>query len=110
MTNLTRCRTCRAQVLWVTTSKGRKMPLDCPPRWVHVGPPADVGTEQGMHHLFTESGLQARGRTVDAPHTEHPREGGPHALDGTLFEGSFVLASTSHFATCPQADQHRRAR
>lgn len=56
---ITRCRTCRAQIIWFKTEAGKNMPVD-----------AD---------------------TVEAEDDE---------LD--------LDRHVSHFATCPQANQHRR--
>ena len=57
------CKSCGAQIRWVTMTSGKKMPLDMPPQMV-VCVTGDCG--------FITDGY------------------------------------TSHFATCPQADQHRK--
>lgn len=58
---ITRCRTCRARIVWLKTDAGKNMPTDA-----DTVEPDDETFEQGRH--------------------------------------------VSHFATCPDSDQHRRAR
>ncbi len=75
------CRTCRAPIRWAATEHGRKMPLDADP---YTGP------EPGG--LFAVRYVNGERIAVAAP---------PAA-----FEGEPLYRS--HFATCPQADQHRK--
>lgn len=70
---MSRCRTCDAPVLWVSTPTGKAMPLDLEP--------------------------DPEGRFVV--------EGGVAYPVGLFSEGPRY---TSHFATCPQADEHRKPR
>lgn len=79
-----RCRTCRAPVVWAVLPSGRRIPLDPEPdpagrvRLEAIGP----GTDRAAVVLNTGDAEDAR------------------AAGEALY--------TSHFATCPQADQHRR--
>lgn len=58
---ITRCRTCRAMIIWLPTPQGRAMPIDA-----DSVQPEDEEYEHGRH--------------------------------------------VSHFSTCPNAAQHRKAR
>lgn len=75
------CRSCQAPIRWATTARGKAMPLD--PR-----PTSDgnvVLDNQGAAVVLADEALAAM------------RDGG-------------VPLFTSHFATCPNANEHRRAR
>lgn len=76
------CRTCMRPVQWVLTTAGKRMPLD-PEVW-HLVPGA--GAAVGV----TADGQVLRGFKVSQ-----------HDPDATEVR-------TSHFASCPQADGHRR--
>lgn len=84
MTTASRCRSCHAEVVWAVTSAGKRMPVDPQP------------TDDGNMIL-----------TEDDP---------PQALvvptgQAALFAvGTGAHRFTSHFVTCPDADQHRRPR
>lgn len=81
---MTRCRSCGAEIRWAMTSKGKRIPLD-------VGEHADgnlVLHEDPMRIAATVAYGDGEAETLGIK--------GPRAL--------------SHFATCPQASQHRRAR
>lgn len=77
------CRSCGAEIIWCRTERGKKMPLDAQP--------SDNDT---LH-----SGLFVL-RERDDP-------GGPLAMAAWGLEGTEPHYVT-HFATCPNADQHRR--
>ena len=72
------CSTCGAPMVWVTTPKGKKMPLDAEP--VASGPWVIEGDPEGP---------DPRVRFI-----------GDAAYTGDRY--------TSHFQTCPQAAQHSR--
>lgn len=77
---MTRCRSCDADILWVTMAdSGKHAPLDAEP------------TEKGNIELSIEEGKPV-GRVVD-----------PNA--DRLFPVELHL---SHFATCPQSSDWRR--
>lgn len=75
-----RCRTCGAEIIWAITINKRAMPLDATP--------------------------SPKGNLRFAPEHALPEDRAPvvvHSLDAPE-------RYTSHFATCAQAAQHRRAR
>lgn len=80
------CRSCGAEIVWATVrSSGKKMPLDATATpdgnvWLHPDGFCDISA--------TPSGDLFAG---DSPATG-------------------VTRHTSHFATCPDADTHRKAR
>lgn len=81
---VSRCRSCRAEILWARTERGKKMPLD-------AQPVADATTEtRGLFVL----------RELD--HKDAPLALAAWGLEGT--EPHY----RSHFATCEFAAQHRR--
>ena len=79
---MSECRTCLRPVVWVVTQAGKRMPLD-PDAW-HIlpGPGTDLGVTPGGHVI--------RGTRLE------------QAGEGTR------EVRASHFATCPNADAHRR--
>jgi hypothetical protein len=75
------CRSCGAPIWWAITEKGRRMPLD--PPGTHPDPNLYAWRDHvGILHVGAEN----------------------PATIASLTE------TTSHFATCPNADQHRRPR
>jgi hypothetical protein len=65
-----RCKSCKAEILWATTMRGSRIPLDADHR----------------------PGFVMTGDKIDgAPQVEQKR------------------VYTTHFATCPHAQQHRKA-
>ena len=80
---LGRCKTCGARIAWVKTeATGKSMPLDA-----ESVPDGNVVLRGGRAHVFALGGAEEA--AVAATHV--PR---------------FV----SHFSTCRDADEHRRAR
>lgn len=77
------CKSCGAPIIWAKTAKGKAMPLD------------DTPTPAGTFIL-----LEANALTNDLSAVTAPKE-----YDGKRPRPRY----TSHFATCPQAHQHRRA-
>lgn len=85
------CSSCSAAIEWAVTEKGKRMPVDAEPveggtillQHFHVGEPpvAHVTTADERDELA----VQARNR------------------------GDTLRLFVSHFATCPNADQHRSA-
>lgn len=76
------CASCGASVVWVLTVRGVRMPVDAVP--------SPDGT---LRLVGVPPTAIAVGRTVD--------------LLDTTDDG---VRHVSHFATCPNADQHRRKR
>lgn len=75
------CRSCHAEIFWGLTAKGKRMPLD--PIGSHPNPNLDFWHDEGI--------VKVR----------------PHAHEDVPLTG-LVGMTTSHFATCPNADRHRR--
>lgn len=80
------CRSCGAAVVWAVTGTGKRLPLDAEP--VDGGNVLLAPAAPGQTPLATVVG----------------KRGQPSIFgdDGPRY--------TSHFATCPQADAHRRPR
>ena len=85
---MTKCSSCGAEILWVRTVSGKKMPLDVEPVWIRQ--------QTGGHTYVREDGSfifgEIMGDADDDP------------------DANAIEAHTSHFATCPNADQHRKPR
>lgn len=79
------CRTCHSSIVWAQTTGGKRMPVDAAPS---AGGTV-VLAEQGP-------GLPPLAMVL---HTEAERDTAPAAS-----------LHTAHFATCPQANKHRRRR
>lgn len=82
------CRGCGAEVVWVRTASGMKMPLDAEPVWVKLKPGGHTFIRLDGSFVF---GTKA-GDADDDP------------------DSNFVEAHESHFATCPQAGNFRQPR
>ena len=76
------CRSCGARIVWAETEKGRKMPIDFYP------------SSEGTIVLRYPQGEKQPLAIVGVPADAFPRED----------------RFTSHFATCPQADEWRGGR
>lgn len=87
--NITKCRSCGANIIFITTENGRKMPCD-----------ADAVDYQdnikGKDTIVTESGKVIKGTIIKTT------QGGGLVpiIDGKGY--------VSHFATCPFAGQYRK--
>ena len=77
---MSNCKSCGAEIRWVRTPAGKMMPLDAKPT-----PEGNVVVVRGIGYAGTSK-----------------YTGDPNLLPGEEFR------YTSHFATCPQAGQHRR--
>lgn len=77
------CSTCHAAIRWATTEKGKAIPLD--------------DSHESAGNIWLE--IPADPRT---PPIAHYLKKGERPPNGEALW-------TSHFATCPQAKQHRRA-
>lgn len=85
MTN--KCRGCGAEVIWMKTPAGRKMPVDPEPVWVEIGWRGPAFLRKDGEFVF--------GRKVgDAYETEDT-------------DSNLVEAYESHFATCPVGGEFR---
>lgn len=102
------CKSCRAPVLWIRTSAGKLMPLDASSgRWLVVGEGSETGVEP-------RGGTVLRGQLADAAAVEEieaaAKATGSRWATFVVNRRAHVLVFTSHFVTCPDAGQHRRAR
>lgn len=85
---MAKCSSCGADILWVKTVSGKKMPLDEEPVWIRL--------QTGGHTYIRKDGTFVFGEIMgDAD--DDP-------------DANAIEAHTSHFASCPNADQHRRIR
>lgn len=82
-TNIGKCRSCGADIVWIKMASGKKMPCDAGMISFKY---ADPGDKEAQIYV-TPEGTIARGY-ID------PAGGG--------------VGYTSHFATCPNASSHRR--
>lgn len=84
----TKCRSCKALIVWTITSKNKRMPLD-----LLASPTGNV-----VLTAATDSDDWGNEIPVVAVLTDHEAQ----TETRTRY--------TSHFATCPDAAQHRRTR
>ena len=82
------CRGCGAEVVWIRTNDGHKMPVDTEPVWVKL--------KMGGYPFFYLDGSCVHG-TKAGDADDDP-------------DSNFVEAYESHFATCPQAGNFRQPR
>lgn len=78
---MSKCKSCGAEIIWIKTRNGKNMPCDAEP--VYYLPDPD-----GKEVIVTSGGTVTHG-----------------------FLSDMRIAETgyrSHFATCPNANQHRR--
>jgi len=74
-----KCSSCSAPIVWANTATGKKMPLDAQP------------------HPLGNLVMDEAGNV-----------GPPDAWPGNLGTPDLTKRYRSHFATCPQADRHRK--
>ena len=90
-----RCRSCGAQIFWAVTANGKRMPLDAQPH------------PEGNLVLRTQAGPDGQ-EALDDPllclSVAAVAKLEEHGIPARLGEPRYL----SHFATCPQAGQHRR--
>ena len=79
---MAKCSSCGAEIIWIKTKSGKSMPCDPEERFYEE--------RIGGHETY----VTPDGRTVKGV----PCYGGP------------AYGYISHFATCPNADRHRRNR
>jgi len=93
------CRSCRALMMWCETPKGSRMPVDVERR-------PDGNVRVIFRRLYDEPLAVVLGpaqlEAARAEHREHYEQG--------LTDEPELRLYTSHFATCPQAEKHRRAK
>jgi hypothetical protein len=82
------CRSCGTEMRWATTTKGKRIPLD--------NEPSGEGT-------IALAMVQAEGGVMEVAVTLHDKALGEARQTG-------VILRAPHFQTCPNADEHRKAR
>lgn len=90
---LSRCRSCGDPIIWTITTNGKRMPVDTDPVVAPRGFRIDETLLDEAQMGFNEDDLKP-GKDILATFTADP--------------GAGELLYQSHFATCPNADQHRR--
>ena len=80
---MSKCKSCGAEIDWIVMKSGRRMPVD--PEPVHFS--IDKINHSGDITLITADGM---------------------AVTGFKDMSSRLIGYLSHFATCPNADKHRR--
>ncbi len=90
---LSRCRSCEAAIIWTITTNGKRMPVDADPVASVRGFRIDETLLDEAQMGFNDDDLKP-GKDVLAI----------YVMDAAPGERLYL----SHFATCPDADQHRR--
>lgn len=80
------CKSCGAEIVWVKTNKGKAMPCDSKKVMA-------AKDDKGKDLLVTPIGNVVRVN-----------------LAATITENNVVIGYISHFATCPNANEHRRTK
>lgn len=83
---MSQCKSCGAEIVWVTTEKGRDMPIDAQP-----SPDGRFRKERVEHNEQFNRDLKI-----------------VHFVRDSELEDNTARLYTSHFATCPDADEHRK--
>ncbi len=91
---MSRCKSCGQIVKWVTTKSGKLMPVNVDDLIICKESPARDSPRKAT--IVTTAGMVITGYVCD-----------PKDVDVAL---DYEIGSTSHFATCPNAAQHRRPR
>jgi hypothetical protein len=90
---LSRCRSCEEPIIWTITTNGKRMPVDAEPVVAARGFRIDETLLDEAQMGFNEDELRP-GKDVLATFITEPQPG--------------ELLYLSHFATCPNAAQHRK--
>lgn len=83
-----KCKSCGSEILWISTSVGHMMPVD--PGIIRIIPQIKASVT-----IVTAEGVVVKGNKIDLE-------------ECFLIPDTIVTGYISHFATCPNADQHRR--
>ena len=83
-----KCKTCGAPIVWISMlGSGKKMPVNEDPVLVLLS--------HGTEKFITPNGVVVTGCRIGDGYDDYP-------------DDNVVEAYESHFATCPQANEHRR--
>lgn len=88
---MAKCRACGAEIGFIKTQKGTTTPVKEPGAWVTTDP-------EGIPFVL-QDGSVVKAKQVEGPVTQD-----------TAKEAGYKMGYTSHFATCPCADQFRKPR
>lgn len=93
------CSSCGAPMLWAVTERGKRMPVDAEP--------VESGKFLLSHRRVGDPpvAVYQRGPDIAKLRAQHERRSKDQ---GALFGEGPLRLFTSHFATCPNADQHRK--
>lgn len=83
---MSKCKSCGSEIIWVKMKSGKSMP--CNPRGIHYREQVH-GDEGCMLKLVTPDGNVVVGQACEENESE-------------------LVGYVSHFATCPNADRHRK--
>lgn len=83
---MAKCKSCGAEIIWLKTAAGRNMPVDAEEVYFYAD-------KDGKELFVTDNGVVVRGVQAEPNTIPHPR-----------------IGYVSHFATCPNADTHRKGR
>lgn len=86
---MSQCRSCHAEIEWVVTERGKNMPIDAEP--VEGGNLVFTGT---IHHSVGRASYRE---------VRYLRKG----IQPSTLLGESEETYVSHFATCPNSEQHR---
>jgi hypothetical protein len=93
----TRCRSCNAPILWARTPKGRRIPIDIARR--------EDGRIVLVHDQVREPPLA---KVVDDAELEQLRRDHASRVRSGIEEPGPLRLFVVHFASCPDAREHRR--
>ena len=94
-----RCRSCRALIIWCETEHGRRMPVD-----LERTPTGNVRVV--WRHLYDEPLAIVLGRAgLELARAENQR-----AFEQGITDEEELLLYTSHYVTCPHAERWRQRR
>ena len=83
---MSKCKSCGAEIIWIKMKSGKSMP--CNPRGIHYREQVH-GDEECMLTLVTHDGNVVVGQACEENESE-------------------LVGYVSHFATCPNANKHRK--
>lgn len=89
------CESCKAKMIWAVSLAGRAIPMDAKPLDAVPNPARELGVFLLLRRTGEDAPLALPLATVSALAFESAKE-----LKVPLF--------VSHFATCPNAQEHRR--
>lgn len=86
----TKCRSCGAEIGFIKTQNGKSMPVDAKSKWIAQDP-------EGIPFVLADGSVVKAKEVQCEGYAEASKAG-------------YQIGYVSHFATCPNADQHRKPR